>query len=152
MLFLVKVSCSCFQRCPQSVYFLLSLPPPPPLPCACGQYPPPPRGFCFYKSVRQSVKRKKRVFEQAMAAYSQPLLSCLSTRLPTNGCSHSNHIRFPIWANHSYGSFFWNCFAPNYPMTRRPIIARILSHHLWCQVVSEKTVNFSRHQHNFLFE
>ena len=32
-----------------------------------------------------------------------------------------------IWANHSHGSIFWDCFAPNDPFTCRPIIACMLT-------------------------
>ena len=41
------------------------------------------------------------------------LLCCHAMLLPTNGCSHLNHIPFLILANHSYSSIFWNCLAPN---------------------------------------
>ena len=53
---------------------------------------------------------------------------CLITQRssPTNGRTHSNHIPFPIWANHSYGSIFWNCFAPNNLFRCCPIIACVL--------------------------
>ena len=46
-----------------------------------------------------------------------------------NGCSHSNHIPFPIWANHSCSYIFWNCLARNFLKITRPIIALLLSFH-----------------------
>ena len=36
--------------------------------------------------------------------------------------------------------FFWNGFAPDSLFTCLPIIACILSYHVWCQVVSQKAM------------
>ena len=54
-------------------------------------------------SVRMFVKSAVIHYESLFP--SQPFCLVTQRSSPINGCSHSNHIPFSIWANHSYGSF-----------------------------------------------
>ena len=108
-----------------------------------------------HHSTNKSVRSKSQVFSRKFKRNTvcfndlwRVLFSLIRSRFclitqrssPTNGCAHSNHIPFPIWANHSYGSIFWTCIAPKNLFRCRPIIACVLQHHVWWQVVSQEAV------------
>ena len=51
-----------------------------------------------------------------LVSFAAVFLGCHATLPQRNGCSHPNHIPFPISANHSLGSIFKNLLAPNSPV------------------------------------
>ena len=49
------------------------------------------------------------------------------TLLPTNGCSHPNHILFYISANHNVNSIYRNWLVPKYTNNRLCLIVIVAS-------------------------
>ena len=62
-------------------------------------------------------------------------MGCHATIRQRNGCSHSNNIPFPIFANHTLASIFKKPCAPNSPTETCPIRNRYLS----CALKQRKT-------------